>query len=853
MVDWQTPLPGEHATGDGQPIAPEFNTLRGNVAEIRDTTADLVQSILSRLELIEGDTGVPSAPNTLTYVVTDNDVDLTWTAPLNAGSSPVTGYRYGRDGFDANGAGEWSSPLLDATQLQGALSSLAYATIYNVWVAAVNAQGQGPRKTVVVPIPAQVIVPTNLLPASTADTGQDITLYTTEDTGISIANDSTWGSIGSASLAVTTTSAAKGTSGVRPTAMVSATPGETYTLSATVRNVSVPGTQFVITAKWRDASGNAVSESYSQYLKVSVGETKTISYAAVAPTGTGISQVRFLLRFGGAPGAGMFNVDGFSITGPATATAPPVTAPPPPTDVPFTPYVEDAVVNNLLDANVASAQGNDLTVYNENGTGTTVSYDSSWYSQGTKSLRVTVGSGASSDAGRAVLATINGGQRHRFRATVRRGSGTSALQASVSWRGADGASVLREVVGANFTSSVGFTTRVDFRATAPANAVAARFIIRYATTAPTAGSYFNVDDMAIEQVTAEAGLTLVRRNTKPLAGVGSANSVWRQDVSSAPLHPDSDALINWLVTNEVTPYYKGVTTFNVRDFNSTIYIVGNDHPTQHVGFYDGQSKGNTPSELYAASSYQAFYNVPIPTAAVAGGGSDGHIMIYNEDSDVLREYWKFAEHRQQQLYGGVPPQYANAGDFSYRPASEWMSGYRGFSAAWGGKIENFSTSNSQFPGSTGTSAAGLSYVDANVGILEAQAGVINHGLVISLVHPKKSVYSYPAKRTDGPSSDTYAIPEGLRLRMDPTINFDTEYTSLTPIARMIAKALQKYGGIVGDKSGVVEIESENSDPIVRLGQADPWSTLLNGVLASAVMKGFPWSRMQALPFNYGKP
>ncbi len=77
--------------------------------------------------------------------------------------------------------------------------------------------------------------------------------------------------------------------------------------------------------------------------------------------------------------------------------------------------------------------------------------------------------------------------------------------------------------------------------------------------------------------------------------------------------------------------------------------------------------------------------------------------------------------------------------------------------------------------------------------------------------------------------------------------------NLTPIGKMVAKAAQKYGFIVTDKSGAVALTAESGTPTKNATGIDPWPKLMGGKQPYEVMRNFPWERLQALPMNYGKP
>jgi fibronectin type 3 domain-containing protein len=84
------------------------------------------------------------------------------------------------------------------------------------------------------------------------------------------------------------------------------------------------------------------------------------------------------------------------------------------------------------------------------------------------------------------------------------------------------------------------------------------------------------------------------------------------------------------------------------------------------------------------------------------------------------------------------------------------------------------------------------------------------------------------------------------------------------MAQVIAVAAQKYGFVVDDGSGSVSIRLGDPTTYTAAGLPNPYSSgpgvdgvgdqgLLEGAPASQIMKNFPWSQLQALPFNYGEP
>jgi hypothetical protein len=305
----------------------------------------------------------------------------------------------------------------------------------------------------------------------------------------------------------------------------------------------------------------------------------------------------------------------------------------------------------------------------------------------------------------------------------------------------------------------------------------------------------------------------------PLGGPFSSASAWRTDITRAPVAKNSATLVSTL-TSQVSAYYGGVAAFNVWDHNTSFYKVGASQDRVDVIWDDCQGKGYVPAGLYGREGH--FTDVPIPATAVPAAGSDGSLTIYQPSTDTMWDLWK-----------------------AKKKADGWH-------ACWGGRMDDVSSSPGYFPPPFGTAATGLSLIGGAIGIKEAQAGRIDHALTLQIpraaVH---TVFSWPAQRSDGTDRTTAAIPEGTRFRLDPSV--DVEALPLHPLARMVAKAAQTYGFIVTDRAGCVSVVTESGAPTAALTGVNPWKALMAGTPGYAVMKNFPWSRLEALPTDYGKP
>jgi hypothetical protein len=209
--------------------------------------------------------------------------------------------------------------------------------------------------------------------------------------------------------------------------------------------------------------------------------------------------------------------------------------------------------------------------------------------------------------------------------------------------------------------------------------------------------------------------------------------------------------------------------------------------------------------------------VPIPDGATPSAGSDAELVISQPSTDSLWELWRA---RRTSLGG--------------------------WEACWGGKLGGVSTGPGLFPWPFGTTATGISLAGGLITPEELAAGRIDHALAVSLVDVKAKAFSWPATRTDGSSTAVNAIVEGQRFRLDPSIDVDA--LPVTRTAKIVAKALQTYGMVVRDRSGSVTFYAENT---AAEGRTDLYPALF-GTPAYKVLAGIPWTRLQALPTDYGR-
>lgn len=338
---------------------------------------------------------------------------------------------------------------------------------------------------------------------------------------------------------------------------------------------------------------------------------------------------------------------------------------------------------------------------------------------------------------------------------------------------------------------------------------------------------------------------------EPNREFSSTSFVHMELADDAAISTNSADYVNNLVKQIADNF--GVANVNITQFTPAIFIVSATQPTVRVRNWDR----NDP-EGYDFPPLQAKWeDVPLPDNFVAASGTDQEAVVYQPSTGKMWEFWKM------QLVGTGSNVISSTGG----SVGEW-------GARWGGRMDAvglnpgyFLTENGGDWNTTagykyGTTATSLAFLGGILTIEEQERGVINHAVGISLVnvldYPN---WSYPANRSDGVTVSTNVLAEGMRLRF--AANLDLDAIDMHTYARMIAKAVQKHGMFIWDKSGGVGFRAENvankypagQNPYYKIGGIlgcpdgvyveDCWAdshTYGNG----GTLRGFPFSQLQVL-------
>ncbi|MGH7751897.1 MAG: hypothetical protein ACREN5_03695 [Gemmatimonadales bacterium] len=243
-----------------------------------------------------------------------------------------------------------------------------------------------------------------------------------------------------------------------------------------------------------------------------------------------------------------------------------------------------------------------------------------------------------------------------------------------------------------------------------------------------------------------------------------ATNPWNQDISNAPLHPNSANYMNAIKS-------LGGNQFLHADFGSNT-----DWGIPFVVVPSGQAQLPIHFTAYGDESDPGPYPVPLNAPVEGGSASDGdrHVIAFQQGTCLLYE-----------LYRAFP----RLGYWDADSGAKWDL-----------------RSNALRPaGWTSADAAGLPIFPGLVRRDEVQSGQITHALRFTVSRTQKA-YVLPATHWASSYTDQNLPPMGLRLRLKAS--FDTG--AYSGDARVILEALKKYGMIVADNGSNWYITGESN-------------------------------------------
>ena len=287
----------------------------------------------------------------------------------------------------------------------------------------------------------------------------------------------------------------------------------------------------------------------------------------------------------------------------------------------------------------------------------------------------------------------------------------------------------------------------------------------------------------------------------------SPTSYWNTPLpADAPIAPDSAAVVSFIERDNQVGHLVLTGAGPKGRWGHPIYWAEPGDPTYRVG---NDCSFSTPA---------AFSAVRIPLGARPDPGSDADMTVYDIGRGLVYGFWKAR-------YDVGSNSWSACGGTAYSLSSNGLDG---------GLAQSDDSANAGH--------RGLPPPVYAVRFDEIKAGVIDHVLRIN-VNTTGCSHVFPMTGDECGTHAPAAPPEGARVRLDPSI--DLAGLHLSPGALVIARALQRYGAVIGDQTGgAATIQLED---VVAEGRGWLWK----GVLGPDALRKLPLGDLQVIAPGFG--
>ena len=286
----------------------------------------------------------------------------------------------------------------------------------------------------------------------------------------------------------------------------------------------------------------------------------------------------------------------------------------------------------------------------------------------------------------------------------------------------------------------------------------------------------------------------------------SRSSYWNTPLpKNAPVDPASRAILRFLRRHSAGNFIRLGGTDPTGEWGMPIYSARDGDPVYDVA---NNCSLRMPPE---------FDHVRIPAGAAADPTSDAAMTVYDEGLGYVFAFW----HARFDADGDT---WSSCGGTVYYLGSNGLDG----------KLRR-----SDEPRNTGH--RGLPPPTWAVRLDEIEAGSIDHVLKIA-VPATKCRHVFPMVADECGTRAAHAPPEGTRIRIKPGV--DLARFHLSSAALVVARALKRYGAIIGDQTrGKINLKVENT---VAEGEGWGW----RGVLGHRSLSNIPLRSFQVIRLGY---
>ena len=271
-----------------------------------------------------------------------------------------------------------------------------------------------------------------------------------------------------------------------------------------------------------------------------------------------------------------------------------------------------------------------------------------------------------------------------------------------------------------------------------------------------------------------------------------SGSIWTQDISHAPLDPQSSAMIAWLADAG------GWGNNNKMQIDFSLRALQADASTPYVRF-----KGPGPNS--ADSDQPSTFPLPV------GGGVEGQTGYQcPSDGDC---HLLVADRGHGKLYEAYQANYAENVVTA------------GFVAVW--DLNRVYPPSGRGDQCTSADAAGFPIAPLLFNADEIAAGSINHAIRFILPNQRirAHVFVHPATHAGSPRGPIDAPPMGARFRLKASY----DVSQLMPEAQVVARAMQKYGMFLSDGGEIALTAQSDADTKAKYADLDFDSHSMRGL------------------------
>lgn len=305
----------------------------------------------------------------------------------------------------------------------------------------------------------------------------------------------------------------------------------------------------------------------------------------------------------------------------------------------------------------------------------------------------------------------------------------------------------------------------------------------------------------------------------------SDNSPWNTPIAGSPsIHPDSSSIISRMA--ERWRANTGLSTQPFLDFANANYAIpvhvvnsGNIgiklvRTTSDIwDAFDTNHDGGADKHAYITNASQCWPEV----------ASDGHMCIIDPFKKLT---WEFSRCSVD-----------SSSNLSCTTFNVWDLTGTGVAVPYQG----------MYHWARGGRGAGTPEIAGLVRPEEIEAGEIRHALCFCFSDNRPGACVAPAARSDGKAEHQYNPYEGARLQLNPALtDADLNAWGLGPAAKVVARALQRYGMIDVDNGGGITIQGQNLHPVNATSRAMWESRCPN--LRSDLQK-IPWNQFRVLSYG----